>query len=66
MSTADLTIPQLADKLNVPRHWISDRIHNGTIVAEKDTATKCYLFPDKLDTLRQFRKLLNSKTTNGW
>jgi hypothetical protein len=58
-----LTIPQLAEKLNVPRHWISDRIHNGTIVAEKDTATKCYLFPDNLDTLRQFRKLLDSKTT---
>ena len=27
-----LTIPQLAEKLNVSRHWISDRIHNGTIV----------------------------------
>jgi DNA invertase Pin-like site-specific DNA recombinase len=56
-----LTIPQLADKLNVPRHWISDRINNGTIAAEKDTATKCYLFPDNLETLRQFRQLLGSK-----
>ena len=58
-----LTIPQLAEKLNVPRHWISDRIHNGTIVVEKDTASKCYQFPDNLETLRQFRKLLDGKIT---
>jgi hypothetical protein len=56
-----LTVPQLAEKLKVPRHWISDRIHNGTIVVEKDAVTKCYLFPDNLETLRQFRKLLDSK-----
>lgn len=53
-----LTIPQLAEKLKVPRHWISDRIHNGTIAIKKDAVTGCYLFPDKPDTLRQFRQLL--------
>jgi hypothetical protein len=58
-----LTIPQLADKLNVARHWISDRIHNGTIVVEKDTVTRCYLFPDNPDTLRQFRQLLDGEIT---
>jgi hypothetical protein len=58
-----LTIPQLAEKLNIPRHWISDRIHNGTIVVEKDAATRCYLFPDNLKTLRQFRQLLDGKIT---
>jgi DNA invertase Pin-like site-specific DNA recombinase len=58
-----LTIPQLAEKLNVPRHWISDRIHNGTIVVEKDDVTQCYLFPDNLKTLRQFRQLLDGKIT---
>lgn len=58
-----LTIPQLAEKLNIPRHWISDHIHNGTIVAAKDTASKCYLFPDNVETLRQFRKLIEGKTT---
>jgi hypothetical protein len=58
-----LTIPQLAEKLNIPRHWISDRIHNGTIVVEKDAASKCYLFPDNLETLRQFRKLREGKIT---
>lgn len=55
------TIPQLAEKLKIPRHWISDRIHNGTIVAEKDAATRCYLFPANLRTLRQFRQLLNGE-----
>jgi DNA invertase Pin-like site-specific DNA recombinase len=59
-----LTIPQLAEKLNVPRHWISDRIHNGTIVAEKDPAAHCYLFPDNPETLRQFRQLLDGKPTD--
>lgn len=58
-----LTIPQLAEKLNIPRHWISDRIHNGTIVVAKDAKTKCYLFPDNVETLRQFRKLIEGKIT---
>jgi DNA invertase Pin-like site-specific DNA recombinase len=58
-----LTIPQLAEKLNIPRHWISDRIHNGTIVVAKDAKTKCYLFPDNVETLRQFRKLREGKIT---
>jgi hypothetical protein len=58
-----LTIPQLAEKLNIPRHWISDRIHNGTIVVAKDAKTKCYLFPDNVETLRQFRKIIEGKIT---
>ncbi len=58
-----LTIPQLAEKLSVPRHWISDRINNGTIVVEKDSATRCYLFPDNPETLRQFRELREGKIT---
>jgi DNA invertase Pin-like site-specific DNA recombinase len=58
-----LTIPQLAEKLNISRHWISDRIHNGTIDVAKDTASGCYLFPDNLETLRQFRRLLEGKIT---
>ena len=52
-----LTVPQLATKLEIPRSWIYDRIHNGTIHVEKDAGTKCYLFPDKTDTLREFRQL---------
>lgn len=57
------TIPQLAEKLNISRHWISDRIHNGTIVVAKDAASGCYLFPDNLETLRQFKRLLEGKIT---
>ncbi len=57
------TLPQLADKLHITRHWISDRIHNGTIVVAKDAATRCYLFPANPDTLRQFRQLLAGEIT---
>jgi DNA invertase Pin-like site-specific DNA recombinase len=55
------TIPQLAEKLNVSRHWISDRIHNGTIAAKIDPRANCYLFPGNLDTLRKFQQLLNGE-----
>ena len=53
-----LTVPQLAKQLGISRHWIYDRIHNGTIQVEKDASTNCYLFPDKPTTLQQFRQLL--------
>jgi hypothetical protein len=56
-----LTIPQMAEKLNVPRHWISDRINNGTIVIEKHPTARCYLFPDNPDVLRQLRELREGK-----
>jgi DNA invertase Pin-like site-specific DNA recombinase len=52
-----LTIPQLAAQLNVPVHWIYDRIHNGTIVIARDERTRLYLFPDHPGTLRQLQKL---------
>lgn len=56
-----LTLTQLAEKLKVPRHWISDRIRNGTIAVTKDAVKHCYLLPDKPDTLRQFRQLLTGE-----
>jgi hypothetical protein len=46
-----LTVPQLADRLAIKRHWIYDRIHNGTIMIARDTRTRLYLFPDTADTL---------------
>lgn len=52
-----LTVPQLIKKLGVPRSWIYDRIHNGTIIVDKDPKTGCYLFPDKPETLRKLRQL---------
>src|SRR5262245_41271530 len=31
-----LTLSQIAEQLQVTRHWIHDRIHNGTIQVRKD------------------------------
>lgn len=52
-----LTVSQLANALAVTPHWIYDRIHNGTIALTRDEATGLYLFPDRPDTLHQFRQL---------
>jgi len=52
-----LTVPQIADQLDISRHWIYDRIHNGTIRVRKGARTGCFLFPDKPDLLSKFRKL---------
>lgn len=52
-----LTVPQLAARLQISRHWIYDRIHNGTITVNRDPATKLYLFPNTPDTLDGFRRL---------
>ncbi len=57
------TVPQLAKKLGVQRHWLYDRINNGTIQVEKDPKTRGYLFPSKAELLRQFRQLVAGKIT---
>jgi DNA invertase Pin-like site-specific DNA recombinase len=59
-----LTVPQLADKLGISKHWIYDRVHNGTIQVAKDTETRLYLFPDQATTLERFRKLIAGKLQN--
>jgi DNA invertase Pin-like site-specific DNA recombinase len=56
-----LTVTQLADRLGVPPHWVHDRIHNGTIEANRDANTKLYLFPDKTGTIAQFKQLQDGK-----
>lgn len=53
-----LTIPQLAKKLGISRHWIHDRIHNGTIKATKDATANCYLFPDTPETIAQMQTMI--------
>jgi DNA invertase Pin-like site-specific DNA recombinase len=53
-----LTIPQLAKKLGVSRWWISDRINNGTIKANKDQKLQCYLLPDTPAMLAELTALL--------
>ncbi len=52
-----LTLPQLARALDIPRHWLYDRIHNGTIVIGRDGQTGLYLFPDHPHTLEQLKQL---------
>jgi hypothetical protein len=52
-----LTVPQIGKALDIPNHWIYDRIHKGVIHVKRDTKTRLYLFPDKPDTLEQFKKL---------
>jgi hypothetical protein len=56
-----LTVPQLAERLKVPAHWLHDRIHNGTIQVKKHPTWKLYLFPDTTKTLGQFRQLRDGK-----
>ena len=52
---------QLAKRLQIRAHWLYDRIRNGTIQISKDPDYRTYLFPDKPETLRKFRQLLNGK-----
>jgi DNA invertase Pin-like site-specific DNA recombinase len=51
-----LTVPQIADAIDVTRYWLYDRIHKGTIVVTRHSATGLYLFPDRPQTLRQFQQ----------
>jgi DNA invertase Pin-like site-specific DNA recombinase len=52
-----LTAPELAMALGTTRHWIYDRIHNGTIGIHRDSKTKLYLFPDAPATRTQLEQL---------
>jgi DNA invertase Pin-like site-specific DNA recombinase len=56
-----LTVPQLARTLGITRHWIYDRIHNGTIQIARDTQTNLYLFPDQSKTMTSFKQLQAGK-----
>jgi len=52
-----LTVPELAAAVGTTRHWIYDRIHNGTIGMRRDAQTKLYLFPDTPATRTQLERL---------
>jgi DNA invertase Pin-like site-specific DNA recombinase len=56
-----LTVPQLARTLGISKHWIYDRIHNGTINVARDRRTNLYLFPDLPKTLTLFKQLQTGK-----
>jgi DNA invertase Pin-like site-specific DNA recombinase len=59
-----LTVPQIAQALQVSVHWIYDRIHNGTIQVSKHSDWRLYLFPDKPSTLTRFGQLRDGKLQN--
>jgi DNA invertase Pin-like site-specific DNA recombinase len=56
-----LTIPQLAHRLGIKPGWVYHQIHNGTIQVARDPETNLYLFPDKPQTITQFKQLRAGK-----
>jgi DNA invertase Pin-like site-specific DNA recombinase len=52
-----LTVSQVAERLEVSKHWIYDRIHNGTIQIECDPVSKLFLFQDSLMTVTLLKQL---------
>ena len=52
-----LTVSQVAERLRVSKHWIYDRIHNGTIQIERDANSKLFLFPDAPMTIALLEQL---------
>jgi DNA invertase Pin-like site-specific DNA recombinase len=52
-----LTVSQVAERLWIAKHWIYDRIHNGTIRVALDRDRKIFLFPDTPMTITAFEQL---------
>jgi len=59
-----LTVPQIAQRLDISAHWVYDRISNGRIRVVKDPETGLYLFPDEPATLEMFKDLKDGKLQN--
>jgi DNA invertase Pin-like site-specific DNA recombinase len=52
-----LTVPQLVKVLDVPLHWVYQRIERGEIQVPLDPERKLYLFPDTPEAIAQLKKL---------
>ena len=52
-----LTIPQLAQELELTPYWFYDRINNGAIQIDKRSGKLAYVFPDEPSTLQQIQQL---------
>jgi DNA invertase Pin-like site-specific DNA recombinase len=52
-----LTIRQISTTLQIPQHWIYDRIYKGAILVTRDPTTNLFLFPDQPSTLAEFKRL---------
>ena len=53
-----LTLPQIAQALDISPYWLYHRIDIGQIQVSKDPTTGLYLFPDDPHTLEQFEKFI--------
>jgi DNA invertase Pin-like site-specific DNA recombinase len=56
-----LTISQLAKRLGIRRQWFLEKIRSGAIQIAKDASCRCYLFPDRKETLDEIRQLYEGK-----
>jgi DNA invertase Pin-like site-specific DNA recombinase len=52
-----LTVPQLVKLLDVPLHWVYQRLDRGEIELALDPDRKLYLFPDTPETLAKLKAL---------
>jgi hypothetical protein len=52
-----LTVPQLVKVLDVPLHWVYQRIERGDIQVPLDPERKLYLFPHTPEAIAQLKKL---------
>ena len=59
-----LTVPQVAQRLDISPYWVYDRIHNGCVQIVKDRETGLYLFPDQPATLEMVKQLKDGKLQN--
>jgi DNA invertase Pin-like site-specific DNA recombinase len=59
-----LTVSQIAQRLDISKHWVYDRIRNGCIQIAKDPETGLYLFPDEPATLEMFKALREGQLYN--
>jgi DNA invertase Pin-like site-specific DNA recombinase len=57
-----LTMAELAKRLQVSRCWIERRIWNGTIAITRNVTAKRYLFPDTEATIAAFQQLKSGET----
>ena len=56
-----LTVSQVAERLRVSKHWVYDRIHNGTIQIQRNAETKLFLFKDAGVTMELLEQLKRGK-----
>jgi hypothetical protein len=54
----------MARKLDVPVHWLYQRIEHGAIVVPFDSDRKLYLFPDTSEALALLRRLKEGRIKN--